>query len=271
MTSLKLHKFDMSSIKDHSIIVLIGKRGTGKSYLVRDFLYHKQDIPVGTVVSPTEKMNKYFSHFVPPIFIHEEYTPRLVSNVLKRQSDIIRKKQTGEYGEDVDERAFLIFDDCLFDDSWAKDKNMRCIFMNGRHYKLTFILTMQFPLGVKPHLRTNIDYVFILRENIVSNRRRIYEHYAGMFPTFDIFCKIMDQCTENYECLVIHNNAKSNKIEDQVFWYKAEMHDDFRLGSDNFWNYNNEYYDDESDGEDEVDLNTYGRKNKFHIDVKKIE
>ena len=83
-----------------------------KAYLVRDFLYHKQDIPVGTVVSPTEKMNKYFSHFVPPIFIHEEYTPRLVSNVLKRQSDIIRKKQSGEYGEDVDERAFLIFDDC---------------------------------------------------------------------------------------------------------------------------------------------------------------
>ena len=64
MTSLKLHKFDMSSIKDHSIIVLIGKRGTGKSYLVRDFLYHKQDIPVGTVVSPTEKMNKYMFKYI---------------------------------------------------------------------------------------------------------------------------------------------------------------------------------------------------------------
>ena len=31
----------------------------------------------------------------------------------------------------------------------------------------------------------------------------------------------MDQCTENYECLVISNNAKSNKLEDQIFWYKA--------------------------------------------------
>ena len=37
-----------------------------------------------------------------------------------------------------------------------------------------------------------------------------------------MFFQVMDQCTENYECLVINNNAKSNKLEDQVFWYKAE-------------------------------------------------
>ena len=67
------------------------------------------------------------------------------------------------------------------------------------------------------------------------------------------------------------NNAKSNKIEDQVFWYKAEQHEDFKLGAEEFWNYNNEYYDEAEEGEDEVDLSTYGRKNKFHIDVKKIQ
>ena len=96
---------------------------------------------------------------------------------------------------------------------------------------------MQYPLGVPPNLRTNIDYIFILRENYLQNRRRIYEQYAGMFPNFDMFCTVMDQCTENYECLVIHNNAKSNKLEDQVFWYKAEAHDNFRIGKPSFWNY----------------------------------
>ena len=266
--SIKLKRFDMSTIADHQVIVMIGKRGTGKSYLLKDFLFHKNDIPVGTVVSPTEKMNKFFSDFIPPIFIHDEYSVDLVRNVLKRQGDIIKKINNGEYGDDVDPRAFLIFDDCLYDDKWTKDKNMRAIFMNGRHFKLTFLLTMQFPLGIKPHLRTNIDYTFILRENIVSNRRRIYEHYAGMFPTFDIFCKIMDECTENFECLVIHNNSKSNKIEDQVFWYKAESHEDFKLGSAEFWKYNNENYEDTGDHDDEIDLSKYGRKISF--DVKKI-
>ena len=112
---------------------------------------------------------------------------------------------------------------------------MRLLFLNGRHWKLMLIITMQYPLGVPPTLRTNIDYVFILREPYIANRKRIYENYAGMFPTFESFCQVMDQCTENYECLVINNNVKSNKLQDQVFWYKADNHTDFKLGSKEFW------------------------------------
>jgi hypothetical protein len=104
-----------------------------------------------------------------------------------------------------------------------------------RHWKVMLVITMQYPLGIPPTLRTNIDYVFILRENYIANRKRIYENYAGMFPTFEAFCQVMDQCTENYECLVINNNSKSNKLNDQVFYYKADNHNDFRLGSKEFW------------------------------------
>ena len=46
--------------------------------------------------------------------------------------------------------------------------------MNGRHYKILFLLTMQFPMGISTALRTNIDYVFIFRENIKKNRERLY-------------------------------------------------------------------------------------------------
>ena len=109
---------------------------------------------------------------------------------------------------------------------------------------------MQFALGIPPNLRTNIDYVFILRENIISNRKRIYDHYAGMFSTFDEFCQVMDACTENYECLVINNNAKSNKITDQVFWYKASEHPDFRIGAPEFWEMHNRNYHQEDKEED---------------------
>ena len=46
----------------------------------------------------------------------------------------------------------------------------------------------------------------------------------------------MDQCTENYECLVIHNNAKSNRLKIKFFGIKADKHDDFQLGLQNFGN-----------------------------------
>jgi hypothetical protein len=138
-------------------------------------------------------------------------------------------------------------DDCLYDASWSRDKLMRLLFMNGRHWKIMLIITMQYPLGIPPTLRTNIDYVFILREPYINNRKRIYENYAGMFPTLESFCQVMDQCTENYECLVINNNSKSNKLSDQVFWYRADAHNDFRLGSKEFWDLSKNMGSDDED------------------------
>ena len=144
--------------------------------------------------------------------------------------------------------------------------------MNGRHFKIMFIITMQYPLGIPPNLRTNIDYVFILRENNINNRKRIFDNYAGMFPTFEMFCQVMDQCTENFECLVIKNNAQTNKLEEQVFWYKAAPHEDFRIGAPEFWKWQEECEESSSD-EDEMFnpemLNGGRRKNHPMISVKK--
>ena len=242
--TLELKKFNMNLItfkKDENkgpVVVLIGRRDTGKSFLVRDLLFHHKDIPLGTVISGTEAGNGFYSNHVPKLFIHDEYTSSIIANILKRQKVVLKQinKQIQLYKKStLDPRAFVILDDCLYDNSWAKDKLMRLLFMNGRHWKIMLIITMQYPLGVPPNLRTNIDYTFILREPYVSNRKRIFENFAGMFPTFESFCQVMDQCTENYECLVVSNNAKSNKLEDQIFWYKAQAHRDFKLGSKEFW------------------------------------
>ncbi len=268
--NLEIKKFDITSIKKDKVCVFIGKRETGKSFLVRDLLYYHQDIPIGTVISGTESANCFYGHMLPGLFIHDKYTPQIIHNTLKRQKMVVKKmkQETDNYGStNINPDAFLILDDCLYDQSWTKDTNVRSIFMNGRHYKMMFIITMQYALGIPPNLRTNIDYVFILRENYVSNRKRLYENYAGMFPSFEIFCQVMDQCTENYECLVVHNNAKSNRLEDQVFWYKAEAHDDFRIGAPEFWNHHSNNIRDDYDDEEE-DFTITKRKGPM-INVKK--
>ena len=252
--SLELKKFNMNMISNDKVVVLIGKRETGKSFLVKDLLFYHKDMPVGTVISGTEGANAFYSKIMPSIFIHGEYRPEIISNVLKRQKKVINtiNKEVEEIGDStIDPRAYLILDDCLYDKSWVNNKDIRSLFMNGRHYKIMFLITMQYALGIPPNLRTNIDFVFLLRENYMSNRKRLYEHYAGMFPSFDVFCQVMDQCTEDFECLVINNNAKSNKLEDQVFWYKAEPHDDFQLGASEFWQYHSQNYNPDFDNEDE--------------------
>ena len=275
--SLELKRFQMSSISFKAteasgpVVVFIGKRGCGKSYLVRDLLYYHQDIPIGVVIAGTEEGNGFYGKMVPKLFIHNEYNTAIIENILKRQKSVLRqiRKEMETYKRStIDPRTVVILDDCLYDASWTKDKMMRLLFMNGRHWKIMLIITMQYPLGVPPNLRTNIDYVFILREPYIANRKRIFDNYAGMFPTFESFCQVMDQCTENYECLVINNTSKSNKITDQVFWYKADSHNDFKLGSKEFWDLSKDIQSDEE--EEKYDPNNAKKRGQGpKINVKK--
>ena len=136
-----------------------------------------------------------------------------------------------------------------------------------RHWKVMLIITMQYPLGIPPNLRTNIDYVFILRENYLVNRKKIWENFASMFPTLESFCSVMDQTTENYGALVLNNNAKSNKITDQIFWYRAEERPDYKMGAKEYWELSKNLTDDD-DG-DEYDPNARRKQKGQNIMVKK--
>jgi hypothetical protein len=275
--NLELAKFDMKAISfrpDENkgpVIVLIGRRDTGKSFLVQDLMFHHQDIPIGTVISGTEAGNGFFAAHVPKLFIHDAYNTAIIENILKRQKAVLKqvKKEMDTYKKSsIDPRTFVVLDDCLYDNKWTKDVMMRLLFMNGRHWKIMLVITMQYPLGIPPNLRTNIDYVFILREPYIANRKRIYDNYAGMFPTFESFCQVMDQCTENYECLVINNNAKSNKLQDQIFWYKAQQHGPFKLGSKEFWEISKNLGSDD-EGEQSYDPSAAKNSKAPKINVKK--
>ena len=212
-----IHQFDMRKIKKESIIVLLGKRNTGKSILVRDILYHKRDIQIGAVVSHTDHLTHFYDRFIPNILINKEYNTDILTKLFDRQKKAIDENWKNPH-------AFLLFDDCLSDaKTWGKDKCIKELFFNGRHYKLLFILAMQIPLGIPPGMRTNVDFTFILKNNNNSDREKIFKNYAGMFSSKAHFESVLDACTEDYNCLVIDNTTQSNKIEDQVFYYKADM------------------------------------------------
>ena len=272
--NVNLRKFDMKMIPQDAVVIFIGRRRTGKSTLVKDLLFHHQKMPLGTVISGTEESNDFYKSIIPPILIHGEYNPAIIAGFCKRQRIVCMKvkeemERTGQAR--IDPRSFLIMDDCLYDNSWLADKNIRYLFLNGRHLKVFFMITMQYPLGIPPVLRTNIDFCFILREPYISNRQRIYDNFGSAFPSFEFFCQVMDQCTQNYECLVMNNNSQSNRLEDNVFWYKADMHGDFRIGAPEFWafsaaNYKPKRSDDEDGPFDPSSMRKKGPK----IQVKRI-
>jgi len=275
--TVQLRKFDMNSIGDSKVILFIGKRGTGKSILVLDYLYHHREFPLGTVISPTDNFNFTYRPHIPAIFIHEEYTPELMSQFLKRQKDLCENCKTDPKYSKVDPRAFMVLDDCLADaPDWIKDKNIRWIFMNGRHARITFILTMQYCMGITPNLRTNVDYIFVCKEPKLGIQKRLYEHYAGMFPCFEMFRTTLNKVTKDRGCLVINNSSNSDKLEDQVFWYRADIDkpdwQDFKLCYPIFWEKNEYILSGSKKKKKPVDYNQLvTKRNQINFTVQQLD
>ena len=261
----------MDWVKDGSIVVMIGKRNTGKSYLIKDLLARKTDIPTAVVISPTEQSNRFYSDMIPPLFIHDEYSSEVVEKLVARQKKV---KKEALKDPDIDGRLLLIMDDCLYDaKSWTKDKRIREIFMNGRHFNITYICASQYGLGIPPLLRSQVDYVFLLRESILRNKKILFDNFAGMFQSFEVYSSVMNQVCQDHHCLVIHMNCSSDRLEDQVFWYKAREHPPFTLCSRKMWELSNAHMEAErsdSDEDEEPFDPNFVRKNQRRVTVKKV-
>ena len=227
-----IKELDINKIRNNSSIVIIGNRNTGKSFLVKNLLKHKSDITRGIIISPNESRDQYYNNITTEseFKTYDQYNSKIVDDLINDQMIISTKisKQLETFGEtniNLNSYAFLVLDDMMWDSRLIKDGTIQSIFFNGRNYKLLFIMTMQYAMGIPPKLRSNIDYLFLFHEDYMDNKQKIYTYYGGMFPSFEIFCQVMDQFTTNYNCLVIDRlcTRKSNKIENSIFWYNANI------------------------------------------------
>ena len=221
-------------------------RNTGKTTLITSLLYEKSHIfPVGQVMSGTEDSNGHYGKLFPSSFVYNALDKPQIENFVKRQK-VAKLHLPNPW-------AVLLLDDCTDDPKLFNEPLFQGIFKNGRHWKMLFILSLQYSLDIKPVIRTNVDGTFILRESILKNRKNLWENYAGVFHDFSQFCEVLDQMTDDYTALYIHNATTSNKIEDCVFWYKAKpVPPNFRIGSDEYWAYHDERYNKDIDKADHM-------------------
>jgi hypothetical protein len=244
--TMPIRDFKFEWFSPNPSIVMVAKRRSGKSFRCRAIIKYFNYLPGGVIISKTEKMSCFYGEFFPDAYIHYEYKSEIIANLLERQSQIIEKcKEKYKRGRKVDPRTLLIMDDCLASKgTWMNDQPILEIFYNGRHYQILFILTMQFPLGIRPELRCNFDYIFLLAEDFYSNQKRIYDHYAGMFPSFDFFRQVFLQLTSDYGSMVICNQGGSKPLLDKVFHYKASGKEEIRnFGCRQFRDFSSKNFD----------------------------
>ena len=246
--SLPIKKFHFENMVNHPSILIIAKRASGKSYLLRALLYHFRNKPAGLAMCKTERVDPFYKYFFPDTFMYNDYKPEIIDKLLRRQKLLMQENVDRKelQKKSFDDSALIFMDDMLSDkQNWVKDGGMTELLYNGRHYNITYILTMQYSLGIPPNLRTNFDYIFLLAEDFTKNIAKLYEHYAGMFPSIDMFKTVFENLTANYGVMVIANRGARSSFLDKVFWYKAPNYDntDFMFGHKQFKLYHELHYD----------------------------
>ena len=244
--NLAVKKFNpRTMLLEHCVILMVAKRRSGKSQLVKDLMYYKRKLTAGVAMSGTESGNGFYGTFVPQLFVYNEFDQNALQRLVDRQRRLSKEGKAGG--------VFIILDDLAFDRRTMNSKIMRELLFNGRHYKVTLILCMQYVLDLSPGLRANIDYVFALKENVY--REKLFKNFFPMVGNLPTFNAIMDAVTEDYGALVLDNTANSSKLEDCIFWYKAKLdRPAFRIGHPSFWGFSRVRCkkDDEEDTDDVV-------------------
>lgn len=155
----------------------------------------KDKFPVGLVIAPTDNINGFYSQrFIPDSHVHYESKTEILQNVLKRQEHINDKNKAREaQGKPlIKDNAYIVMDVCLSQKAdWAKDKTIYGLLFNGRHYHLTYVLTMQYPLDVSPDLRQNFDYVFLLADDNFENQKNYTNIMQDVFQGLNRFAKYL--------------------------------------------------------------------------------
>lgn len=241
-SSLQLNRFDpCKQLASNFNMVVLGHKHTGKSTLMRDMIYrlHCSGVPRIVVFSGTEEGNDFFTKCIPKAYIHHGMDLEKLKRIVDVQRKIVAscKEAEAQLGRppDVDTRLVIILDDLMYKKHMTRTELFGELFMNGRHWRITIILSCQYVMLLDTACRSNIDYLVCLREMIPKNRQKIYDNFFGMFPKKQDFYRVLDSCTQNYECMVLDNTQPNMEIERCIYWYKADLNlPPFMFGGERF-------------------------------------
>lgn len=253
-----LRRFKIPQMKFPTRIVVIGQSGSGKTQVGLDIMYHFKDYIFSAMVISTSEQDKarekkdYYG-IVPDSFLHDTFDPNIIDNMFLRQKSLIydfdkRPDLVRRLG--LKRNILLVADDCMHEKAWKRSPETGKLFFQGRHAEASFLLMMQYPMGIMPELRGQLQYVFIFPSEDSQLTKRYFINYCeGVIPdraTFDIIYNSLLRHKKEHYCLVIDRTNESADWQDKIFWFKAQLHPKFRICHEIIWrfhikNYNKHY------------------------------
>lgn len=222
-----LKEFNIDKITTgYPTILIIGKRGSGKSTLINDLIFRfGKKTPLMMAISKSEMTNETYSKILPNSLVYDMPDPALFKKINDRQEEYTRKINKKVPGFDqTKESQLIVMDDCIETsrDDWTKDSTLGNFFTQGRHKKLILIVAIHAVKSIPPTLRNNADYVFIFKTSTAAEKDKLKSEYIDVFSNKRDFNDVFSRYTDDYKCIVVDNMTKdSNDITSKFSWYRA--------------------------------------------------
>lgn len=220
-SSVNINRFPIHTMKNDSCVVVVGRRGSGKSTCLKSILKSKKHLPYCVILTGTHKAAQEYREHTNLVYVG--YNIEIIKSIIEFQRAAFHR---GEM-----QNMVVVLDDLMFKKSIFSDDEIRFMFYNGRQLGIFFVLALQYVYGIGPNQRSQVDTIFAALEKVKDNRERVYKSFNPCMDTFSEFDQVMRACTTDYSMLVIQQaQTRSEEIGDNVFWHKAELHPVFRIG-----------------------------------------
>lgn len=198
--------------------IVVSKRNSGKSFLVRDIVYQmsvQKKVHQVIVMSNTSglSLNKDYD------FLDKKFLTTFAQEKIERLMKIQQKSiKAGKIRE-----ILLVLDDVIGGDGSKKaegNRLIRSLYANGRHYHISIILLSQIANRLlEPPLRENSDYIFFSRLG-----QRGLETLWESVPVIakKEFIKFASTHNKDYTFILYDNMTQSNVPMDFLFLVKAD-------------------------------------------------
>ena len=230
----KISRFNPETIRPGKVVINIGRRGSGKSFLLLDQIWHiKKKVSSAIIVSGTEESNGMFSQVVPKLFIHTTVQHGADARVIDRRRERARIGKA--------EPCLVILDDVFYDNSIGKCPALRQCFLNGRHYGISLYIALQYAPVDPPVARG--------QHGLCLHHGRAY--HKGQAHPLRLFLwvrakipRLLHDSGRLHGGIQVHSAqqySQLGKVSDRVSWYRASPRGRFTIGSYQFWRYGLKY------------------------------
>ena len=223
-----IKEFDPSMMKEwpNFTMLIFGRRGTGKSILLRDFLYKTKDL-YGSIhiFSNTAHLQKDLFDYAPKLNIHKGFDMEEMQRLYNEQERACMEAEETVEGKASVPILLFVFDDIISDANVRHCALYDSIYTLGRHVRIAMITLSQEMMGksgITKVCRVNTDLVITFFPSNYADRKGTVEQYLSTCNDRKIGMELVNDITlKDFTAIVMFVKKSTSDYTKYVYSYRV--------------------------------------------------